>query len=153
MTVGLPDAGGGACCIGAAVYGPDRCTCWEPVHDLAQAVPDTAAATGVRPRMCPDCAYRPGSPERAGDPDAQEPPPPGGAPFHCHEGMRAITARIHRPTGVRVPAATIGGTPMEFDPPVVDGRPHLADGSPAPICAGWWAIDRHHLDQQLMEDR
>lgn len=28
---GLPDAGGGCCCYGAALYGPDRCTCWEAV--------------------------------------------------------------------------------------------------------------------------
>ena len=32
----LPDAGEGGCCMGAAVYGPNRCTWWEPFYDLEQ---------------------------------------------------------------------------------------------------------------------
>lgn len=31
----LPDTGG-TCCWGAVVYGPEHCTCWTPIYDLAQ---------------------------------------------------------------------------------------------------------------------
>lgn len=142
---GLPDAGEGMCCWGA-IQGPDHCTCWEPVHDLAQQEPDLEAPRTVRALMCPDCAYRPDSPENTTT-RGYDPPPPGGPPFHCHQGMRAVAVHRH-PTGAEVPAVTVGGVSMEYDPPIIDGRPYAADGQPAPVCAGWAATDRAYRRRQ-----
>jgi hypothetical protein len=145
-----PDAGQGACCDGSAMRGPEGCTCWEPVHDLEQAEPDPVVAgwlaAGVQPvtrrRMCADCAYRPGSPERAGDPgvsgDAEQLQEPAetGDRFWCHQGIRRITAWRH-PSGTEVP-----GSAAAYDPPIGAGVPWQADGSPAELCAGWAARRR-----------
>lgn len=145
---GFPDAGQRACCIGAAVYGPDRCTCWVVVHDLDQADPDPAAPATVRDGMCPDCAYRPGSPERsgderaAGDAQALEQLAADGTPFWCHEGIRRPVAYRHEPTGTEVPAREVPGSDLAYRPPVIDGRPYRADGDPARQCAGWDARRR-----------
>jgi hypothetical protein len=139
-----------ACCPAAIEHGPTACTCWEPVHDLPQAEPSELALReldrGVPPparrRMCDDCAYRPESPERAGDPDY------AGDPaelerlaredrFWCHTGMRKITAWRH-PSGITLPAAGDG----DYRPPVVGGIPFKADGSIGEQCAGWDARRR-----------
>jgi len=128
------------------VYGPDRCTCWEPVHDQQQAEPDLDAPPTVMPRMCPDCAYRPASPENTTT-LGYDPPPPGGPPFHCHQGMRAVAVWRH-PSGAEQPAVTVDGCSMEYDPPIIGGTPYLADGRPAPVCAGWAATDRRHRARQ-----
>lgn len=136
--VDLPDASGGTCCYGAAIYGPQRCTCWQPVHDVDQ--------TPIRPgvpmppipvRMCHDCAYRRRSPERTGavgyaaDADVLDDLVAGRMPFFCHQGMRRVLTLRH-PTGFEVPAH-----PGAYDPPIVNGVPYRADGSPALLCAGW----------------
>ena len=145
---GLPDAGQGACCYGAAIYGPERCTCWVPVFDLDQAEPLVDAPHAVRPLMCDDCAYRPGSPERTGDEHASgdaemlERIAAGATPFWCHQGIRRPVAYRHEPSGVEVPADDIGGAELAYRPPVVGGRPHRADGRPADLCAGWDARRR-----------
>lgn len=145
----LPDAGGGMCCYGAAVYGPERCTCWEPEYDLEQADPDPTAmallAAGVQPstrsRMCGDCAYRPGSPEKRGAPDHDGDPDAleefaAVSRFWCHQGMR-------RPVRLRHPSGTaVDGHPAAYAPPVVDAVPYRADGSPGELCAGWAARRR-----------
>lgn len=146
----FPDAGNGTCCIGAAVYGPHRCTCWEPVFDLEQAPVDKTAVqwlgAGVTPvtrtRMCGDCAYRPNSPEKsgdetyAGDPDFLEGIAVNGERFWCHQGLRKPIAWRH-PSGVEIPAH-----PGGYDPPKVNGVPYRADGSPGELCAGWDARRR-----------
>lgn len=137
----LPDAGDGACCWGALNGGPDSCTCWEPVYDLAQAavVPGEPA---TRDLMCSSCAYRPGSPERtgdesyAGDQDELDRLAAGGTPFFCHAGIRVPVAWRH-PSGVTIPAH-----PGGYDPPILAGVPYKADGSPADRCAGWDARRR-----------
>ena len=144
-----PDVGE-MCCVGSAVYGPERCTCWEPVYDLEQAEPDPQVvrwlAAGGQPvtrrRMCGDCAYRPGSPERSGDPkhagDSEylEELAGTGDRFWCHQGIR-------RPVEWRHPSgATIPGHPAAYRPPVVGGVPYRADGQPAELCAGWAARRR-----------
>ncbi|MEV5710105.1 hypothetical protein [Actinoallomurus sp. NPDC052274] len=134
----LPDAGQGACCLGAAVYGPDRCTCWTPVHDLDQqpVTPGPPAAPDPL-RMCGMCAYRPHSPERrgeagyAGDEELLEELVATGRPFYCHAGIRRVT-RWEHPGGVEVP-----GHPGAYDPPIIDGVPYRADGTPANLCGGW----------------
>lgn len=149
----LPDAGEGSCCYGAALDGPHACTCWVDVHDPhqpEQADPDPEAmrllAAGVQPntrdRMCSDCAYRPGSPERAGDPryrgDAEflEDLAGTGQRFWCHQGLsrrvgRTFTGRMSVPSG-----------PGDYDPPIIDGIPYQLDGQPGLVCAGWAARHR-----------
>lgn len=127
-----PDAGGGTCCYGAPVYGPDRCTCWAAVYDLEQAAP-VPAVQETRPTMCDDCAYRPGSPERLGDEDHLLGLPARGATFSCHDGMRSVVKWVH-PSG-----AEVLGSPDAYEPPVVDAVPYRADGAPALLCAGWAA--------------
>lgn len=135
----LPDAGQGACCMGAAVYGPNGCTCWVRVHDLDQAPPDTSIAPTSRPTMCGDCAFRPDSPERTGaenaahDADDLDILVQGDAQFWCHQGMRLVTAQRHPSGAVKEQPA---GERLAYDPPIVDGVPYKADGTPGDLCAG-----------------
>lgn len=137
----LPDAGEGACCAGAGYYGPGRCTCWRPAYDLEQAEP-RPGPHDVREGMCGDCAYRPGSPEKASDPDHAGDPESLehfaaiGAPFWCHDGMRRVVARRHS-AGAEIP-----GHAAAYDPPIRDGVPYRADGRPGLLCAGWDARRR-----------
>jgi hypothetical protein len=143
--VPFPDAGNGTCCTAAAMRGYEHCTCWEPVYDLTQEPVDKQAAQmfaiGIQPvtrqRMCGDCAYRPESPEMID---------PGGrdtldgiarrSRFWCHVGMRRPKLWRH-PSGVEVP-----GDPADYAPPIRNGVPYRADGSPGELCAGWAARQR-----------
>src|SRR3954470_3659569 len=46
------------CCWGVAVYGWERCTCWEDVYDVEQTDPVLPVADGsiqVRHARCGDC--------------------------------------------------------------------------------------------------
>ena len=136
--IALPDAGEGTCCEGAAIYGPQRCTCWAPVHDLDQApIQPGMPMPPVPVRMCRDCAYRPSSPERtgaagyAGDSEFLDDLVATRTPFYCHQGIRRVVAHRH-PAGVEVP-----GHAGEYDPPILAGVPYRADGTPALLCAGW----------------
>jgi hypothetical protein len=137
--VELPDAGGGHCCYGAIMRGPQGCTCWHSVYDLEQQ----PLRRGLMPlppgpvRMCGDCAFRPGSPERSGtegyegDQELLDELVAEGAPFYCHQGVRR-TVLMRHPSG-----AEAGGHPADYDPPIENGFPWKADGTPADICAGW----------------
>lgn len=139
----LPDTGGG-CCFGEVNGGPQHCTCWEPVYDLEQQEPQTGPM-GLRDRMCGDCAYRKDSPERRGedgykgDADSLEEMVRAGEPFACHQGIRKPVKYRH-PSG-----AEIAGHPAAYDPPVVEGVPYKADGTPADLCAGWAARRMKHM--------
>lgn len=113
------------CCWGS-VDAPDGCTCWEPVYDLDQQ-PDAPGPRRTRDVRCEDCAYRPGSPEHG----TGELPGPKSRPFYCHQGMRRVAAFRH-PDGRELPAG-----PGDYAPPVRDGLPRKADGTPADRCAGW----------------
>lgn len=152
----LPDAGSGMCCIGAAIYGPDRCTCWEPVYDLDQTDPVPVPAS-TRAEPCDDCAFRPDSPERQGDERyvgdeyelnrlVRE-----GQPFSCHKGIRRPLRWEHRPADCKPSdcdelnpgrVTVVPGDPANYSPPIIDGQPYKADGTPADICAGWAARRR-----------
>lgn len=140
----LPDAGEGGCCIGSAMGGPQRCTCWEPVYDLEQAEP-VAALMGLRTIRCSDCAYLKNSPERRGedgyqgDADSLEDMVRNGELFACHQGIRKPLKYVH-PSGAEIP-----GHPAAYDPPMVDGVPYKADGTPADLCAGWTARRLAHM--------
>lgn len=137
-----PDVGNGEmpCCEGSAFVGPEACTCWEPVFDIEQQPPHGQIEPGVRPNMCHDCAYRPSSPERSGDPDAAmdgdrlQELVAGGYRFWCHQGMR-------RPTHWKHPyGATVPPSPLNYQPPIIEGIPYKADGTPGDICGGWAAL-------------
>lgn len=145
----LPDAGEGYCCMGAAVYGPSRCTCWKEEYDLEQVPPQVLAvvhralplleSTG---QPCHDCAYRSGSPERSGaagysgDAELLDDLAGTNTPFRCHQGIRRVVRMVH-PVGVEIP-----GHPAAYRPPIEDGVPYRADGQPARVCAGWLARRR-----------
>lgn len=121
------------CCIGAAMGGPDHCTCWEPVYDLEQQPPRTAELDEAREKLCGDCAYRKDSPEMQDEHDRERllDLPNGGNPFWCHQGIR-------RPREYRHPSGkVIAGLLDDYRPPQIDNRPYKADGSPADVCAGW----------------
>lgn len=147
--VELPDTGK-VCCWGVVNDGPAGCLCWDPVHDLDQQPPDPQAvrllAAGLEPStrdgMCGDCAYRPESPEKTGDPTYRGDPEfleliaENGHRFWCHDGMRR-TLRLVHPSGME-----IDGHPGAYDPPIIDGIPYRADGRPAALCAGWAARSR-----------
>lgn len=139
------------CCESSAIRGPETCTCWEPVYDLEQQPIDEAKATAladadiappVRTRMCGDCAYRPGSPEKTGDQrytgDATtlEDLAREGRLFWCHIGMRQ-PVRWRHPSGAEIPAA-----PDDYVPVIRDGVPYKADGQPGEVCAGFDARRR-----------
>jgi hypothetical protein len=152
----LPDAGDGMCCYGAAVFGPDRCTCWKAEHDVEQQ-PVVEGEPSVRPSMCADCAFRPGSPERsgderyehAGDDDIDElvyAGVSGGALFFCHQGMRRRLRSVH-PSGVVVDCAVDAYAPL-----VVGKVAYKADGTPADICAGFAAAVRRAEEECDDED-
>ncbi len=140
----LPDLGLDVpCCEGSVFRGHRACTCWLPVYDGDQADPDETASRTVRPGgMCGDCAYRPGSPEKAGDPehrgdaDELEQLAETATPFHCHDGMRHVVRWVH-PSGAEVP-----GHPADYAPPIVGTVPYRLDGQPALLCAGWNARRR-----------
>lgn len=129
----------GWCCEGSAYRGAEGCLCWTPVYDLEQAEPQTGVDAQIRPKMCDDCAYRPGSPERTGDPAALADQAAldalvaSGTPFWCHQGMRRPLKWIH-PSGAEHP-----GSPLNYRPPIVDGVPFRSDGTPGDFCAGWAA--------------
>jgi hypothetical protein len=133
------------CCWGS-VDGPEGCTCWRPVYDVAQARPRPPAGPDellVQRAKCGDCAYRPGSPERATAYEAETlyDLAAGGTPFWCHTGMRRPVSWVH-PDGREVP-----GDPADWQPPMVSGIPYQADGSPGLLCAGWAAIAAAHADR------
>jgi hypothetical protein len=141
---GLPDAGDGMCCVGAAEYGPDGCTCWEPVVTLDPRPVLPVHDPVPRPTPCADCAFRPDSPERNGDDRYDHATEDdlrdlvfGSKPFFCHDGMQRVAAFVH-PSGVTHPMDT-----DMYRPPIADGVPYRADGLPAFVCAGWYA--RHAI--------
>ena len=133
------------CCLGTAASVWDSCTCWEPIYDPPEQARMLRGEVTVMPAMCGDCAYRPGSPERRGSPDAAadghdlDDLAISGERFWCHDGMRRIIGMRHTGTGETV---ELTGQ-HHYDPPV-DGRqrPHRTDGTVGSLCAGWDARRR-----------
>lgn len=129
-----------SCCYQSAMEGPAHCSCWKPVFDVDQQPPRTELEPSSRPTMCHDCAYRPRSPERSGDPDAAldaaklQELVDEGVPFWCHDGMRIPTHWVH-PSGAIAPASD-----LNYQPPIVGGTPYKADGTPGDKCGGWAAL-------------
>lgn len=145
--VELPDAGEGACCAGAAMFGPQRCTCWEPVFNLEQQEPGPGFMS-ARSEMCIDCAFRAGSPERrgedgyAGDAESLDAMVAAGSPFACRQGMRK-PLRYRHPSGAEVAAH-----PAAYEPPVIEGVAYKADGTPADLCGGWTLRRLSHIQRE-----
>jgi hypothetical protein len=132
-----PDPGWVPCCWGS-MHDPGGCTCWEPVFEVEQQPPRPPANPGdieVAASMCADCAFRPGSPERATtfEKEALFALADEGTPFWCHQGMRRPDRWVH-PDGRVVP-----GDPDDWTPAQLGPVAFRADGSPALLCAGWAA--------------
>lgn len=125
------------CCESAVYRGLAHCTCWEPIYDVAQMPPMTDTVPGVMTEKCHDCAFRPGSPERSDEylRDELYALPAKGEPFWCHQGLRQPARWRHKTLGLEVP-----GDPADWQPPIVDGVPYLADGRAGNLCAGWVAL-------------
>lgn len=124
------------CCYGAVVYGPERCTCWEPVFDVEQAEPVLPVPEGsieVRHARCDDCAFRRDSPERADVlvEDELLELARTATPFWCHDGMRRPVAYRHPVLG------DVPGSTADWQPPTRAGVPFRRDGRPGLLCAGW----------------
>ena len=123
---------------------------------------------GLPPRMCEPgpgdagCAFRPGSPERAGD-TRQQCSGDGelddlvmeGTPFYCHYGCRKVVRLVH-PSG-----AVYEVTHGDYRPPsarndAAAGQwvPYQADGTPARICSGWflrWQAWLRYCEREAQE--
>jgi hypothetical protein len=144
----MPDPVRGACCAGSAVKGPQYCTCWVHEYDQEQQEP-RPGEPGRRPAMCGDCAYRPASPEHAGDQRFQgdarflQEIVAKGQKFWCHQGMRRVARLVH-PSGAVVDLTETGHT-VDYQPPITGGVPYKADGSPGELCAGWAGRRRGYL--------
>lgn len=134
---GLPPAGDGFCCVDAIEIGPDACTCWVEQRTMDAQRPVASHDPVPRSSPCADCAFRPDSPERAGDERYSHADLDdivhGSTPFYCHDGMQRVAALRHPAGNVHILDSDA------YQPSIVDGVPYRADGSPAFICAGWRA--------------
>lgn len=146
----VPDPVGGACCDGSAVKGPQYCLCWEPVFDAGQQ-PVIEGGPGRRAVACSDCAYKAGSPERQGDERYNGDPEflnrivATGERFYCHVGIRQAVKLVH-PSGAEVDLLAVA--PGDYRPPIEDGIPYKADGTPGDLCAGWAARRAKRLERE-----
>ena len=140
-----PDASGGIpCCMGYAAGGPGFCTCWEPVVDLKQQPFNGDETIPTAEVPCHDCAYRKGSPERAGadgysgDEDTLfHIAATGKAVFFCHQGVPR-TLKWRHPSGMEIEAHPAS---YQYSFAIVNGErlPLKADGSIASLCGGYCA--------------
>lgn len=132
------------CCMGAAVYGLGRCTCWEPIYAETQIDELADATPAVRAACCHDCAYRNGSPEREqglGD-ELSDIAGTMGETFVCHHGENGVTMR--RVVAWRHPLVDgiVAAGDGDYRPPTDGRRGWLSDGTVAPVCAGYAARRR-----------
>lgn len=125
------------CCWASAETDGAECTCWVAVLDVEPTTDVQEGPPLARRRMCGDCAYRPGSPERQ-ELGGDEPWYGLEQPFFCHTGMPRAVAYQHPTLPEPVPAPDDG----DYRPYIRDGRPWQADGRPAELCAGWAAFNR-----------
>lgn len=147
----LPDASpdGAPCCDAYAMFGPERCLCWERVHDINQQPIQRDQPLLTADSMCRDCAFRPGSPERRDSDKAvcstddllRLADPTNPERFFCHRGMRATIGHYHPLFGVYVPHQPEDGV-VAYDPPIRDSIAYQANGQPALLCAGLAAARR-----------
>lgn len=152
LGVSFPVVDDGMCCYQAAENGPDYCTCWRELYTLEQAPirRDLIPQSMTPLAMCGDCAYRPGSPEKANDEhvradaDQLEQCVTSGEPFWCHTGMRRVIGYRHEPTGQEI----LIDDPAAFRPAMdANNVPYQADGTPAHPCSGWLLRRAKHLQE------
>ncbi|GAB2906956.1 hypothetical protein GCM10027047_01520 [Rhodococcus aerolatus] len=128
---GCPD--GIPCCTGGSFTDAERCEQWHPVLDEQPSTEVEHGPMAIAETLCHDCAYRPGSPERAqqgGDQlDASI-----RQPFTCHQGM-ARAVRYEHPNGHTRP-----GEPGDYRPVERGGQAWRTGGTLAQHCAGWAAV-------------
>lgn len=134
--------------------------CWLGVYDGPQHGVDREAVVALaagadppqRPMMCGDCAFRPGSPERARDELYRHNDPAEldriarDDRFWCHDGLRrrlGFTVWLDRDAGLSVPSG-----PGDYAPPIIDRVPYRVDGQPGMLCAGWAARRRALLARE-----
>jgi hypothetical protein len=127
------------CCMGAAVYGPDRCTCWEPVYSDQRLEPQPGDMI-PRESPCVDGAYRHDSAEFQ-DEDGREhleELTEGSGVFVCHQGMPYVKEWRH-PSGRVIPMTVDEvGSIHTWEPIRKNGVHYKANGEPANLCAGWF---------------
>lgn len=131
-----PDPDGVPCCE-ATAYSHDGtgCTCWVAVLDVERTDQVQEGPHVIRRRMCGDCAYRPGSPERQ-ESEGDLPPYSRAARFYCHDGMARAVGYQHPLLGdATVPAPN----DADYRPLTRGAQAWQADGQPAVLCAGWAA--------------
>lgn len=142
------DSAGRSCCYGAAMGGPERCTCWTSTYDGEQA-PWDGSLPQVRSSCCGDCASLPGSPERTKDDGAvwatvQRQATDGGAVFFCHRGEHGAQMRRRLCSVNDVDGRVSEPECDDYRPGQVDHERGmfrlLLDGSAAPVCAAWAAL-------------
>lgn len=144
-----PTPDGVPCCDSSAYWGPEKCTCWERVHDQDQGPAQIDAEMRTAAHMCADCAFRPASPERRDSEQAvcssgdlmRLAMPDNPERFFCHRGMRSIVGHYHPTAGIYAPHEPSDGV-VAYDPPIIDNIAYQAEGSPALLCAGLAAARR-----------
>lgn len=151
-----PDDADVPCCMAAVNTDGRSCTCWEPIRldlddlhrvDVDQVVaelrdtpPTSRLCEGppaIRPTMCGDCAYRPGSPERQRA-DGEQLDYSIRDRFYCHDGMPAVVAWWHPPTGT----VTRVQDRAHYAPEIRADLAWRHDGRPGTLCAGWAASNQ-----------
>lgn len=127
------------CCETAAYSNGKACSCWEPIFSAPTPPVLLEGPQAPRPKMCHDCAYRPGSPERT-EVDGEQLEAPLSQPFQCHDGMPKLLGWTHPELpGACLVAAAIGDRDS-FGPVIRGAQSWRADGTPALMCAGWVAV-------------
>lgn len=128
------------CCMGSAVYGIDRCTCWRAVYSTRRRKP-VEGEVEVRASPCVDCAYRPDSAERQDEFGSEhlDDLVNGLGVFVCHQGMAHIV-EWRQPSGAVLPATRDEvGAIHTWAPRYIGNTAYKASGRPADLCAGWAA--------------
>lgn len=127
------------CCWESIDSNGKECSCWEPIVWPEPTRKLQRGPAAIRPSMCGDCAYRPGSPERAAEGGEQLDAAPWD-PFHCHDGMPKVVGFTHpKVPDVSFLAYWVGDRD-DYKPLQAGGRAWKADGSPAVLCGGWGAV-------------
>lgn len=135
------------CCDGYGYLGYQHCMCWETVYEDGQQEPRRDAEHLTRLKMCADCAFRPGSPERrdseqavCSSTDLMRIVHNPDEVFVCHDGLRRAIGWRH-PNGMFVEHTERDGV-VAYSPPMEGRRAYQLDGTPALHCAGLAAARR-----------
>lgn len=127
------------CCWTAAETDGKACECWEEIYWPPPTPDILAGPMATRTRLCHDCAYRPGSPERAEE-DGEQLDAVLYQPFTCHQGMPVLVGYRHpQIDGLSMLARGLHDRD-NFGPVTRGAQAWKANGSPAELCAGWAGV-------------